>query len=198
MIKDLYEKQMLIDSGAFKDYKKASYAMFNHLWYRDVYPNEFKLYYKWLDTLSENDLRILRNLKAAEWKRCKRARDFIANMLHFPCVFLTLTFTNDLLASTTSETRKRYVTRYLKSYSPVYIANIDYGKKNGREHYHALALDWDFNYDEWHKYGAIKGLKVHIPNEKALSKYLVKFANHATKETTKSTRVIYSKCIDTF
>ena len=56
------------------------------------------------------------------------------------CVFVTLTFTDDCLASTSPETRRRYVARFCKAHSSGYVGNIDFGGKNNREHYHAVIL----------------------------------------------------------
>ena len=54
--------------------------------------------------------------------------------------FCTLTFGPEILASTTAETRAIYVKRFLKATFGAYVANLDYGGKNGREHYHAVAF----------------------------------------------------------
>ena len=73
----------------------------------------------------------------ASYHRTKRLREKIENMLlSGQCIFLTLTFTNETLENTNQDTRKRYVKRYLKEVSNQYVANIDYGSKNEREHYH--------------------------------------------------------------
>lgn len=110
------------------------------------------------------------------------------------CIFTTLTFTDDILKSTSETTRKAYVKRYLKSCSDYYIANIDYGGKNGREHYHAIVLADKLDYSLWHKYGAIKGEKIRADgiSENKLGKYISKLTNHAIKETTKRNAIIYS------
>lgn len=54
------------------------------------------------------------------------------------CLF-TLTF-DDSIETTTPRTRKRYATAYLNSVCDDYIACVDYGKENGREHYHAVGV----------------------------------------------------------
>lgn len=116
-------------------------------------------------------------------------------------VFGTLTFTNEVLDKTSPETRRKYVSRYLKSISKSYIANIDYGDKsknpqsNEREHYHCLiAVDsipvsWDYGFCKFQV----------IPKEevdcKRVSKYIAKLTNHAMKveKTGKAKRIIYSR-----
>ena len=129
------------------------------------------------------------------YHRAIRLKKKIEKMLSMGnCVFLTLTFTNDILESTTEKTRKTYVKRYLKSCSDYYIANIDYGKKNDREHYHAIILTDKVNYKLWHKIGAIKGERIRANgvSETKLGKYISKLTNHAIKETTKRNAIIYS------
>lgn len=110
------------------------------------------------------------------------------------CKFLTLTFTDDTLNTTSEETRKKYIKRYLKQVSDYYIANIDYGGKNGREHYHAIVVSNNVNYSPWHKYGAIKGetIRTNGVSDVKLGKYISKLTNHAIKETTKRNAIIYS------
>lgn len=51
---------------------------------------------------------------------------------------LSLTFTDDCLSSTSSDTRQRYVRRWLNDNTVDYFACVDYGLENGREHYHAI------------------------------------------------------------
>ena len=56
------------------------------------------------------------------------------------CFFATFTFNNQVLKLTNEATRKIYIARFLKKHCSYYIANIDYGSKNEREHYHAIIL----------------------------------------------------------
>ena len=87
---------------------------------------------------------------------------FWARIKYGDCVFLTLTFNDKTLATTSAETRRRYVARFLSNQCPNYVANIDYGGKRGREHYHAVILCDTINYKEWHQYGAIKAKKYEL------------------------------------
>lgn len=126
--------------------------------------------------------------------RVKRARKKIESILSIgPCVFLTLTFTDKVLETTSNETRKKYVKRFLHTISSNYVANIDFGKENGREHYHAIVQIEKVDFTTW-RYGAINGKKiVFVENPIKLAKYIVKLANHALKLTTKGFRIIYSR-----
>ena len=110
-------------------------------------------------------------------------------------VFLTLTFCDDTLAATTAQTRRKYVTRYLKSLGAPYVANVDFGKRKGREHYHAVIALEKVDYKGWHEYGAIKGEKIAVKDATPmkLGKYISKLSNHAIKATARCCRVIYGR-----
>lgn len=140
-----------------------------------------------------------------EWQECgrlynnfrlkrKRLNDRISFMLQSGiCLFLTLTFNDETLSNTSEETRRRYVARFLKKYSDEYVANIDYGEKNEREHYHAVIMCDKVNHSDW-QCGAINFKKVRTTNDnKALANYIAKLTNHAIKKTTKRNHIIYSR-----
>ena len=55
-------------------------------------------------------------------------------------LFITMSFNDATMKKTNAETRKRYIKAYLNNETALYIANVDYGTKHGREHYHAIAL----------------------------------------------------------
>lgn len=105
--------------------------------------------------------------------------------------FLTFTFNDDVLNSTNADTRKQYVRRWLSSNCLDYVANIDFGEKNGREHYHAVALcssrpkmiDWS------HRCGGFKCRRVNKDNSVSIQKipqYINKLSNHSTKNFSKA------------
>ena len=109
------------------------------------------------------------------------------------CLFLTLTFTDEILGKTTEDTRRQAVRRYLKSFGVPYVANIDYGKKNGREHYHGVIQIPRIDYSAY-TYGAINGERIRsVEDYTKLSKYVAKLTNHAIKQTNKRQVIIYSK-----
>lgn len=100
--------------------------------------------------------------------------------------FLTLTFRDDVLESTSERTRHRYVVSFLKSVCRDYIGNVDFGKQNGREHYHAVvafkidvdSIEWPYGFHNVKKVGSI------CPENRQkqqLSGYLLKLSNHAGK-----------------
>lgn len=131
-------------------------------------------------------------------KKNKRARAKIESIIQSGnALFLTLTFTDDVLASTTEKTRRTYVSRFLKENCIDYLANIDFGAKNGREHYHSVvSVKNKLDYSKW-KFGALNGLKIRVNSKPiAMAKYINKLSNHATKSTTKNSRLIYSRTND--
>lgn len=125
--------------------------------------------------------------------RKNRVQARVKLLLEKPCVFLTFTFSDDTFSRTSPTTRRRYVRQFLDNYG-AYVANIDFGSQNGREHYHAiLQTSEKIDYTAWCKNGALNGQRIIKPNSQALSKYISKLVNHAIKETTHGCRIIYSK-----
>ena len=121
-------------------------------------------------------------------------------------IFLTLTFNDKVFEKMNSLSRKRTITRFLKKTCNKYIANIDFGKKNEREHYHALVepkdiIDNKVYYKMFYN-SSIDFERIKITSKKncdiestskKVSKYVSKLTNHAIKETTQQNRIIYSK-----
>ena len=125
-----------------------------------------------------------RKINFAYYSRVKRLKKKIAKMLESGnCIFLTFTFTDKVLEITNADTRRRKVRRYLSSYNCDYVANIDFGAKNGREHYHALIQCDKVDYNAF-DYGALNGERVRSTNYfEKLAKYISKLTNHAIKDT---------------
>ena len=144
-----------------------------------------------------------RKINDASYHRVKRLKETINYIIkrYDKSFFITLTFKDNVLNSTSEETRKRYVTRYLKQYN-CYVANVDYGEKNGREHYHAvvgLRGDVDKINEYWEKkYGFVCVEPINVKqenNDVKLAKYVAKLSNHAIKETNKRKAVMYSRSL---
>lgn len=134
-------------------------------------------------------------LNHSRYQRIRRLKNFIFGLIsNYECVFLTFTFNDNSLNNQTAETRKTYVTRYLKQYDAPYVANIDFGKQNGREHYHAVVGCNKLDYKSW-KGGIINGERVRDTKKSSekLAKYVAKLTNHAIKETAKRSSLIYSR-----
>lgn len=127
------------------------------------------------------------------------------------CYFLTLTFSEDYLSKTSAAYRRDQISRFLKSNFANYVANVDYGDENEREHYHALVfLDYElecflsrsdtgkvyFKYPSIdYQYGYFKVQPVLKPcdDKTKLSKYMIKLKYHSSKDSTKFSKPIYSR-----
>lgn len=112
-------------------------------WYEGYQQNLlFNSIYLYDDFFSDFDI-ISKELNKLHSRR-KRIRKYIRSMIehcgyNIPCL-VSLTFTDDVLSSTSQSTRKEYVRDYLNSFYPDWFACIDFGKTHGREHYHAICL----------------------------------------------------------
>lgn len=97
--------------------------------------------------------------------------------------FVTLTFSDDALNGTSERTRHRYVQTWLNENCRDYYANVDYGEKNGREHFHAVVA-FKSNIQPW-KYGFDSAKKIKSSteggNRHKISGYMLKLTNHAAK-----------------
>lgn len=136
-------------------------------------------------------------INEASRKRTIRLKQRIEDMLlNGSCIFLTLTFNDETLSTTTEKQRRVAVSRYLKQYQTKYVANIDFGSENHREHYHAIINTDKVNYSTW-RYGAINGERIRNRNincdKQKLAKYICKLSNHAIKETTRRCSLLYSR-----
>lgn len=146
----------------------------------------------------ENALQIWREaerINLAYYARVKRLKDRISSMLREGrCYFLTLTFSDATLERVSAKTRRRYVTYFLKSLSDTYVANIDFGSQNQREHYHAVVMADGVDMSAWDCFGFSKAQKIASEDDfTPLAKYISKLTNHAVKATTNGCRAIYSK-----
>lgn len=127
------------------------------------------------------------------------------------CVFLTLTFSSDYLETTTPQQRRDDIRLFLKSISDYYVGNIDFGNHDDyfdlqgnertgtdREHYHAIVTERvskelaDYYRS---KYGLIHFEKIRTGthDKQKLSTYITKLTNHALKDSTKRSALIYSR-----
>lgn len=139
----------------------------------------------------------LKDYKKYREKTRRVRRKILSMMVLGSCSFLTLTFTNDVLNNTSEESRRRYVSRFLKSISTDYVANIDWGDETQREHYHAVVLGTELEMSGWDKYGfsncKIVAINDDSTNSSRMSKYIYKLSNHATKQSTRRKKIIYSR-----
>ena len=144
---------------------------------------------------------IYKDLEKAQAKKRKRLYNRVLQMLkeNSDLLFLTFTFKESILKTTNEETRKRYIKSYLNEETSDYILNRDYGKTTEREHYHAIVKPRyaTINYKRY-KYGFIKGerlnqLKRFTDKNKSLEDVAESLTEHATKNSTKDNKIIYSR-----
>lgn len=188
----LYEKYVKVHKAYYQDYSLRKYGvvsgdMLNLQVYQDI--EQYNTRENLEDWCECARLYVSKHKKVSRLK--KRVMSFLDKG---NCIFLTLTFTDNVLATTSDETRRVYVRRFLKEYCHEYVANIDFGKINGREHYHAIVRADNIDNTTW-LYGSINFKRV--PNCKddieRLSKYVAKISNHALKVTNKRQCLIYSR-----
>lgn len=144
---------------------------------------------------------VANDLNKSRWRRTRKCKIKVGEaVIGGNAIFLTLTFKDAVLASTSKETRRRYVSRFLKANSDLYVANIDYGAKNHREHYHAIVKSDIVDLKGW-TFGAINAARIRNKNLDLIRscKYVDKLTNHCLKSSTsdykllRATRLIYSR-----
>lgn len=130
----------------------------------------------------------------ARYHRVSRLKKRIEKIIQNDSLFITLTFSDEVLSNTQPHIRRKYVQRFLKKYSSDYVGNIDFGSINHREHYHAV-IQADMLDHNWWPYGISKFERIYNKDSVKLSQYVAKLTNHAIKETTKRSSLLYPKKI---
>lgn len=161
-----------------------------------------------LKQYNEEEIKEAEKVNYASYKRQNRLQKKALEIIKSDsAIFLTLTFNDVVFNNMSKETRKKNITRFLKKTCNKYIANIDFGKKNEREHYHALVEPKGENIDNKEYYKIFYNSSINFERikitckknhdiestSKKVSKYVSKLTNHAIKETTQQNRIIYSK-----
>lgn len=112
--------------------------------------------------------------------------------------FITFTINPKTLEEMTTDTLKKYITRVLKKFCLDYMGNIDYGKKNGRPHFHfIIVVNTGTNpleeLEDLKKYGWVQVEKWRPTKKrseadalKATVNYTDKLAMHALKDENES------------
>ena len=187
------KKQTLLELGAHEEQNKLSKQLqLNHQSfsledYLDII-NQFN------DLYGGNSWQIAKDLNTSKYKKSKKIREKTKSMIQDDTAFfITITFRDEVLEKTSEKTRRVYVSRWLKTQSDTYVANIDYGAEKGREHYHAICKAEKMK-KTW-QYGFIDIKKIN-PNWQSIKNvplYVAKLSHHAIKTTTKNKRIIYSR-----
>ena len=149
---------------------------------------------------NSEDLGLEFRLYKGNERRRQRIKDRITRMCETgKALFLTLTFSDKLFQrNMTTETRRTYIRRFLKEQCSEYLANIDFGSTNQREHYHAVVVPkrkidfaryreiFDSNINARH-------IRINDTSIKLVGKYINKLTNHALKENGCYKRLIFSR-----
>lgn len=184
-----------INSGLLKRVKRTRRLKYYAYKNQDPSATEYHIYEALFDE-SENKELYAEACKAAssDFARNTRLKNRISDFLDKgTCIFVTLTFTDKVLESTSADTRKQYVRKFLKGCSKYYLANIDFGDLHDREHYHGIVVCESVTMSDW-KYGFIYCERIKTDsNRLKLAKYVSKLANHAVKETCKRNHLVYSR-----
>ena len=139
--------------------------------------------------------RIWNATKQRRYKLRKKIEDLFQE--YDKLCFLSMTFTDEYLSKTTQKNRRKYISSYLCGLGVPYVGNIDFGLLNGREHYHALVAR-RLSKSELEQYRSKFGnLFVEMARKSRdagkMSKYIAKLTNHAIKQTTKRSALLYSR-----
>jgi len=167
----------------------------------DDFTGQIDFYCKYQQKQADlEDLGLEFRLYKANARRRDRIRSKIARMYNTKkALFLTLTFSDKMFArGCSSETRRRYIARFLKSECSEYLANIDFGSENQREHYHAVVVPkTKIDFEKYHElFDSNINAKRIIYSETSLrlvGKYINKLTNHALKENGFYKRLIFSR-----
>lgn len=160
---------------------------------------------------------VCESINNAYWCRYKRLRKRLHIMLdNSPVCFLTLDLT-DTAVNYKMSTIREYVKQFLGSFDVPYIANVDYGTKKGRLHFHAVICcspeDFQTPNNKWRRckgkfneykcewsygYVHIEQVGIKVSDEKKVAKYVSKLTRHSIKGSTKANKCIYSRKFDEY
>ena len=196
LVKEIDKKVANVRRNTYKQVVKKVIADDNGEIVSQLFTSAFnEMYEPYRKGYNEIDCAV--RLNESKYRKAKKVREKIVDIvLNDKAVFITLTFTDKVLAETSAETRRRYVARYLKQFANKYVANIDFGvdkRYTEREHYHAVC-DSTIDFTKW-AYGRINAERIHNHdyNLQAVSKYITKLTNHALKVEGVQPRLIYSR-----
>lgn len=188
MAKNTKIKQAVLETGFDKEVADASYQNFR---------GDYSKLNELIGDYGEDVVRVALALNNAKYKRKQRLQKRVGQYIPLGhCQFFTFTFRDEILEKTSSSTRRAYVRRWLKENCLHYVANIDFGGKGEREHYHAIAFCGKCDYSSWIKrYGYLKAERIRTSQDdvERTCKYVAKLTNHALKETARMTHMIYSR-----
>ena len=186
-------KEYLIESGKFSEYLITK--RLNHKMGLDVTASEN------YTNLSDEELAECIRIEYNNHRRKQNGFDYISEMAfikttfkaEYKMYFLTLTFNNDAF-NVSENTRHDAVKRFLSKNTFMYMANIDFGDLNEREHYHAIVLTKE-RPTGW-KMGFMNAQEINFDKSnywedlKRIKNYIFKLNNHTFKVSTKLRKIM--------
>ena len=188
----------VLNSSDFKDFIRLYHTKIDYI---DVWGEDKTRRYNSFDAKRDHNYfqyRLLENSSMRQYRLWKRVKSICED--EEKPIFLTMTFNDNALFFLNEETRRRYIKQYLRQNCKKYVANIDFGTTNKREHYHAIVIpkNQKLNLQEYRSlfYGSNINTKViHKSNKdyKKVSNYINKLTNHALKDNGFYQRLIFSR-----
>lgn len=195
------EKIRVLNSGLSKQIKKVNKQIYLHSREREtgeLYQHKTTTYEESIEALrllSDNpDFDCACRINRSYKDKLRRLRQRLSFMLESGnCLFLTLTFT-DFYIDFDYNVLRKFIRNFLNSLNCHYIANADWGDKNGRLHFHAIVMLDKIDYSSY-KYGSINFKRIYncVDSCNCLAHYMVKLTQHSLKNSTQLTNIMYSK-----
>lgn len=209
------KKRELIESGIYREYIKSRSEVYKRTQTEDMTffdvenrKAEFnRVEREFAQKYGFGVLKCLQQIHEASRKRRKNAERHVLwwldnlDLTDYVIALGTITFSDDMLAEWGEKWRREQVQMLLKSACADYIADIDFGERNGREHYHFIGLlsrddlyqvegtgkgkgKMFYKSKTLDKWGAFTDLREVIESEKDRKKavsYMSKVTNYALK-----------------
>lgn len=205
-MKPSFQTLLKYDYLAYK-YSRLSIADFKKTQFYNldlsIYDNFYKEYYS--------------NLKKIHsyYQRKSRIKNYIKRMVIVwgDVCLLSLTFTEDQLNSLSFESRKKKVRDWLNENCYDYFACIDFGKRTGREHYHAICvpkwyrsyfylrgkqfIDMSYCFSSWGAFASCRPIKKDVDVYKSMN-YAFKSCFYAMKSASDTYKPFHKRDVDVF
>lgn len=209
------KKRELIENGTYREYIKARTEIYKRTktdeddyFTQQMRKSEFfALERQYAEKYGFGTLKCLQQIHEASRKRRQKAEVHVVwwldnyDMSRYIIVLGTLTFSDEMLHQWSEKYRREKIQQTLKSACVDYIADIDFGERNGREHYHFIGLfDRDTLYkvkgkgkgadkkfyksvvlDEWQAFYDIKEVIESEKDRRKCISYMSKVTNYALK-----------------
>lgn len=194
-------KKQLIEDGTSEKYRKTRVELVktNSLEYCEKAKSEDFFAWSIFGTSPENvtECERIRNNALRQRNKIEDHLEFLIKG-NWTLYFLTLTFSDKCLRSTSFNTRKQTIRRLLSSFCDDFILNVDYGTENEREHYHAIiaivkgkaSIEKDEKghlkidvLSKCYRYGfySIEEIKTDQKDKERLARYITKLTMHSVK-----------------